>query len=439
MNGDGVNGIGAHEHRHGDLRQVIVEFGPHFHLEQVGAPLLDLRLDGIHRALVRPDLVRRELTSLFHVNPDVDGTALVLLFADQSQLSVQLGLSAVHAKVGRRVDEEPADVIGRPLQLAAGDPALGEALGRVIAVGVLLRAESDHVEVVLGADHGRRLCDALGSVLFTARCPPVRHDDAAETELPAQDCGQKVVLRGRPGAVHGAVGRHDRRGRPFADRDLEAPQVDLPECSLRDDALHLHAAVFLIVAAEMLDGAHLHALAHAAQLHDRHFAGEQGVLREILEVSAVQGMSVNVHPGAQQRIDVVLAQLKAQPVIELLDHHVIPGAGQAGARRYGKGLGAAVHADAAGAVRAASQRDAKSQKPVGHTAESGSRSGRDFGGAHALASCQADQVLIAELREEGLHRYFAVAHVAQAVPAVPRIRDLFGHSLRPPLKGSDRP
>ena len=325
------------------------------------------------------------------------------------------------------------------MKLSACDPPLCESLCRVVTVCVLLRVGRHHVDVILGPDHRRRLLNAVRPVFLTTRCPPVRHHDAAESELAAQDRRQKIVLGSRPGSVHGSVRRHDGGRRALAHSDLKPAQVDLPERPLRDDRIGLVPSVLLVVGTEVLDRTDDSALAHAAQLHDRHLARQEGILGEILEIPSVQRMPVDIHPGAQKRVDTVLAQFHSLPVIELLDKHVVPSAGKACAGRHGKGLGPAVHANAAGAVRTASDRDPEFQETICHASEGGRCAGRHLGRAHALSPREADQVLVGELSQKIVHLYFAVRDVAQAVSPVTRIRGLGRKSLRPSLKGRDCP
>ena len=148
-------------------------------------------------------------------------------------------------------------------------------------------------------------------------------------------------------------------------------------------------------------------------------------------------MPVDIHAGSQERINAVLPHFCPEPVEQFLDQHAVPCAGKACARRNRERLRAVVHPDPAGPVRTARGRDAKILQPVRHSPEGSCCSGRHFRRVHAFSAGHRDQVLVAKLRQEGVHRRFPVSYIRKLISLISRIRDLFRHPLRPSLKRRD--
>ena len=100
-------------------------------------------------------------------------------------------------------------------------------------------------------------------------------------------------------------------------------------------------------------------------------------------------------------------------------------------------MGAAVHADPAGTVRAASHRDAEALQPIRHAAEGSRDPGRDLGRAHALAAHHRAEVRVRQLGEKLLHRPPALGRIAQLPPPVAGIGKTGGEPPKPLLQGRD--
>ena len=211
----------ADRYRHRDLSQGVVQLRAHLRLEEIGPSLLYLHFDDVHGTFACHDLVRGDLTALFHQDTDRRAAAAFLFFSCLLKASVEVGLSSVHAQVSRRVDEEAADVARRSLKFSPCDPSLSQSLSRIVAVRVLFRTEGNHIQVVLGPDHRGCLFNTLGSVLLASGCPPVSHDNAAEAELASQNCRQKIVLGRCPRTVYRTVSGHNGGRRAFPHRDLK--------------------------------------------------------------------------------------------------------------------------------------------------------------------------------------------------------------------------
>ena len=74
--------------------------------------------------------------------------------------------------------------------------------------------------------------------------------------------------------------------------------IDLPQCSLRYNAVGIMTLEFLIVTCKMLDGAGDTVFSHAGQLCCCHDTGEIRVFRKILKVTTVQWIPVDIDAGS---------------------------------------------------------------------------------------------------------------------------------------------
>ena len=129
-------------------------------------------------------------------------------------------------------------------------------------------------------------------------------------------------------AVDVVVRGHDGPRLCFPDRNLEVPEVDLPQRPFAEAGVVVEPVQFLAVHREML-----HRGADAVGLdagnHGRgHLAGEQRVLAVILEVPAAERVAVDIHPRTKDDIDAVFQHLVAHRPADFLHEFRVPGRGE---------------------------------------------------------------------------------------------------------------
>ena len=213
--------------------------------------------------------------------------------------------------------------------------------GAVLDAGDDFADEDVHArlqEVVDGAD----LLDGL------AGAGPVGHHDALEAPLLAENGIQQVAVRLRVGTVDPIVGGHDGPGIGLLDGDLEALEVELAEGAWIDAGVIGHAVRLLAVAGEMLDG-NAHAVGlDAAGVGGGHLAGQKGILGEILEITAAEGVPVQVHARGQEDVRPVFLHFLAHRGGEFLHQRRVPGRCQGGAHREARAVERLVRAGTGG-------------------------------------------------------------------------------------------
>ena len=196
------------------------------------------------------------------------------------------------------------------------------------------------------------LFDCLDEVVVALECPghleveprlvggdliadgaPVGHKQAFKAPFAAGDVRHQPLILSAVGAVETVVGHHDGHGLRFLDGDLVLLEIYLTEGAFIDDAVAVHSRVLTGVAREVFErGPHALRL-HAADERRRELAREQRILREILEVSAAQGVALVVGARAQKDGDVLLDALLAHGLPHFFCEGGIPRASDAGRRR----------------------------------------------------------------------------------------------------------
>ena len=291
---------------------------------------------------------------------------------------------------------------------------------------------ADHIHIILCAYHCGEICLVRClSALIDIR-PPVRHQEAGIAPFVPDDLGAEIVISGCPEPVDGAVGRHD--GAPFAlsDRKLEAFQIDLAERTFGDRSIKEMPVCLLIVAAAVLDRSLDTGSVQSAQLGDCDESSQLRIFGEILKVSAVQRMPVNIHAGAEQAVHLIRSHFQTDALKQAHDERQIEGRGEQRTVRQAECLCAAVQPHSGGAVRAAAGGDAVFLQRIGHAAECGCRSRCDARAAHALAADDLCKLRVGEPRDERFHRHIAAQHIGQyGLFAV--LRHFSRQRIEPPL------
>ena len=144
----------------------------------------------------------------------------------------------------------------------------------------------------------------LGSVALAG---PVRHYQALESKVLAQDFGEKVVTFLGIFSVQVVVGGHYGPGLCIPHAEFECLDIEFPKCPGVHAGIPVQTVGFLVVCSEVLGGCADALVLHALHVCGGNQTGEHRILREILEVPAVQGVTQQVHARAK---DYVVAHRK---------------------------------------------------------------------------------------------------------------------------------
>ena len=228
--------------------------------------------------------------------------------------------------------------------------------------------------VVARAGHfqGGAVLDPQGMVVGAA---PVGDHSPLKAPVLPQDILQQVGVLVGVGAVDQVVGRHDGLGLSLFDHHLKARQVDLPEGALVQDGIRGHAPQLLAVGRKVLGAGGNAAFLDAPDVGSGHFAGQIGVLREILKVPAAQGAALDVQAGAQQHRYPLGSSFFAHGPAHSLPQGRVPAVGHGGRGGEAGGRHTGVQAqmvgstgllaDAVGAVGQGNGRDALARQSPG--------------------------------------------------------------------------
>ena len=220
-------------------------------------------------------------------------------FPRRKGMGLQVGMAGVGIlpEMGRLHDvlQDPPDVA---VDLFHGDASVADTGEDALDLHIGTRVH----QVVAGLDQ-------QGGIVLE---PPVRDHDAVVPPLVPEDGGQEFVVLLGVLPVELVVGTHHRPGFPFLHRDLEILQIDLPERPAAHQRIVLGPVRFLVIHRIVLDGGSGPITLDAPHVSRRHPAGEERVFREVLEVTPIERIPVDVHARSEQHVHAILQDLVAQ-------------------------------------------------------------------------------------------------------------------------------
>ena len=178
--------------------------------------------------------------------------------------------------------------------------------------------------------------DGFCGVVFEA---PVCDHDAFVAPLVAEDGGEQLVILLGIFSVELVVGAHDGPGTAFLHGKLEVSQVNLPEGAAAHQGVVLRAVGLLVIGRIVLGRCAHSVTLDAPDVGGGHFATQERVFGEILEVTATERVSVDVHTGCQQHVHAIFQHFVSHHLHGLFHQLGVPGTGQEGAHGEARGHG----------------------------------------------------------------------------------------------------
>ena len=174
---------------------------------------------------------------------------------------------------------------------------------------------------------------------------PVGHENALESPLAFEHLEiEKVVLRGVD-AVDQVVGVHDSVDVGLGDGSFEGGQIDFAHGALVHVGAGVVAIELLIVERVVLHGGDYALGLHAFNERDDHRGVEVRILRQVLEVAAVNRRARDVDAGAEQEVDVARAGVAAEGCADFARQIGVPTGGKRRAAGISGGRSPGAHAD----------------------------------------------------------------------------------------------
>ena len=154
---------------------------------------------------------------------------------------------------------------------------------------------------------------------------PVGHNDTLESPVLTKNLGEQIVVTHRELTIHLVIRGHHCPGIALADGNLEATEIELTGCSLRHTFINRSTIGLLGVYGEVLGRDTCALTLYAIDIGGSNLTGEQRVFRVILEVTAAERITVQVHARTKDDVAAVFFGLVADGLTHLAYQFGVPG------------------------------------------------------------------------------------------------------------------
>ena len=166
---------------------------------------------------------------------------------------------------------------------------------------------------------------------------PVGDHQPLVSKVLAQDFGQEVVAFLGIDAVEKVIGGHDGPGGRFPQANLKAPGVKFPQSPGVHAGVSVQPVGLLAIGGKMFGRCTGAGFLDAVDIGGGDGAAQDGILREVFEVSSVQRVAQKVHSGPQDDIGPHIQRLFPYAVANLVCDSPVPGGGRQKAGREAGG------------------------------------------------------------------------------------------------------
>ena len=174
-------------------------------------------------------------------------------------------------------------------------------------------------------------------------------------------------------------------------------------------------------------------LRHSLHLSCTNPACKNRILRNILKITSVQRISVNIHTRSKKRINLIQAKFLTRHLIQCTHKLHIKSTAKRSSIRQRKRLRTTVHTDTGRTIRTTANRNSKRSQTICHSAKSSRRSRSNLRAAHTLTTEYRNQIFLTDLCNKLLHGNLLIQHIHQLISLIPCIIQCFWHLIRPAL------
>jgi len=303
----------------------------------------------------------------------------------------------------------------------------------IIILRICLRITYYHINIILSRYHRcfhRRF--SLMSFVVGLR-PPVSHHNTIKSPFLTKNSRTQIITSSRPEPVHASISRHHRTRTALFYRNLKTFQINLTQSSLRDHRVRSTSSNLLIITTEMLYRTSDSRLRHSLHLSCTNPACKNRILRNILKITSVQRISVNIHTRSKKRINLIQAEFLTRHLIQCTHKLHIKSTAKRSSIRQRKRLRTTVHTDTRRTIRTTANRNSKRSQTICHSAKSSRRSRSNLRAAHTLTTEYRNQIFFTDLCNKLLHGNLLIQHIHQLISLIPCIIQCFWHLIRPAL------
>ena len=303
----------------------------------------------------------------------------------------------------------------------------------IVILRIGLRITHYHINIILGSYHRSFRSYLCLMTLIIGLRPPVSHDNTLKSPLFSQNGCTQIIAICSPEPIYTSISSHYRTCTTLFYRNLKTFQINLTQSSLRDHRVRSTSSNLLIITTEMLYRTSDSRLRHSLHLSCTNPACKNRILRNILKITSVQRISVNIHTRSKKRINLIQAEFLTRHLIQCTHKLHIKSTAKRSSIRQRKRLRTTIHTNTGRTIRTTSNRNSKRSQAICHSAKSSRRSRSNLRATHTLTPEHRDQILLTNLRNKLLHGNLLIQHIHQLISLIPCIIQCFWHLIRPAL------
>lgn len=179
---------------------------------------------------------------------------------------------------------------------------------------------------------------------------PIAHDETLPSPFLAKDIVNKKFILTDMCTVDLVIGSHDTCRAADSHRELEGKHIDFAQRTVRDDTIHGHPLVLLVITNEMLQGGCDALVLHGLAKMACQGTGKNSIFGERLESSSAQWRSLDVNGGTQDDVRAFGDGFLAHQFTDFCQQLGIPCRPECGCAREARGWDTIEEASATNAV-----------------------------------------------------------------------------------------
>ena len=172
---------------------------------------------------------------------------------------------------------------------------------------------------------------------------------------------------------------------------------------------------------------------HRLHLRRTDPSGQKRILRNILKITPIQRIPVNIHTRSKKRINLIQPKLLPRHLIQIPHQFRIKSTAQQCPIRQRKRLRSTVHTNPGRTIRTTANRNTQLLQRIRDTAKRCRSSRRNLRTAHTLSTEHGNQIFLTNLSHKLIHRNLFIQYIHKLIAFISSILQSLRHLLFPSL------